>query len=352
MRNSASVPLKKRTRITARKTAEPISAPVLRDSLTIPQLEHAIRDWLLDGEIRLSPKTVRDRRDLCDKLLWYLRRERFASCGKRQMQSFFAYLRTSHTLPEGRYGTPGGEPLSSRHTKEMRPRSIANYFRWLRTLFLFLVAEGTLDESPLRTMRPPMHRDDQIQPFTALHLSALYQASKESRYPRRDEALFLLLLDTGARASEVCGLTVADFCARERTIRVKGKGNTHRSLLLTAATTRAILRYLSSRHVSEDEPIFASERPGFVDKHLTTHGLQQIIHRMGQAADISGIRCSPHTFRHTFAVEFLRNGGDPIMLQTLYGHTSLEMTSRYVLFSDKDQKRKHQMFSPVSHLKK
>jgi integrase/recombinase XerC/integrase/recombinase XerD len=214
------------------------------------------------------------------------------------------------------------------------------------------VEDGTLDTSPLRTMRPPVHRDDQIQPFTTDQVQALLKAVRTTRYARRDEALILLLLDTGARAAEVCGLKVGDFSIRDRSVRVRGKGDTHRVLFLTSTTTRAILHYLRDQRRGEDDPLFVSEKPSCAGEGLTPHGLGQVIKRVGAAAGIEGVRCSPHTFRHTFAVEFLRNGGDPLTLQSLYGHTSLEMTRRYVLFSQADRKRKHGQFSPVAHLKR
>ena len=60
--------------------------------------------------------------------------------------------------------------------------------------------------------------------------------------------------------------------------------------------------------------------------------------------------CSPNTFRRGFAVEFLRNGGDVFTLQQILGHSSLEMTRRYVKFLDEDLKSAHLRFSPGDRL--
>jgi site-specific recombinase XerD len=60
----------------------------------------------------------------------------------------------------------------------------------------------------------------------------------------------------------------------------------------------------------------------------------------------------PHTFRHTFAVMFLRAGGNTFTLQQLLGHTSLAMTNRYVALAQADIENQHRQFSPADHLKK
>lgn len=58
----------------------------------------------------------------------------------------------------------------------------------------------------------------------------------------------------------------------------------------------------------------------------------------------------PYTLRHTFAVLYIRNGGDSFSLQEILGHSTLEMTRRYVHLARRDVAEQHKKFSPMEGL--
>ncbi len=70
----------------------------------------------------------------------------------------------------------------------------------------------------------------------------------------------------------------------------------------------------------------------------------------GKKAGITGVRVSPHTFRHTMAVTFLRNGGDVFILQRILGRSQLEAVRGYVNLAQPDISRVHRRNSPVDNL--
>ena len=83
---------------------------------------------------------------------------------------------------------------------------------------------------------------------------------------------------------------------------------------------------------------------------LRKNGVQQMLRRSGRRAGISGVRCSPHTLRHTFARSYLLNGGDIFSLQKILGHSSLASVRIYLNLFTTDIKKQHQRFSPVDNL--
>jgi len=325
------------------KTAHPF--PKSEVAIGLAELDRYAKGWLLDSEIRqLSPGTLASRRLVVEKLLWFLRQQELSTCGTMELRQFLAYLTNSHESEGGRWG-------NDRRRRRMRPSSIGMYYGRLRTLFRFLVDEGILEASPMESVRPPVVRSDQVQPFTQAQINALLQAAKRSNHPRRDEAILLILLDTGLRASELCSLKMKDVDLPGRRCIVLGKGNKRRAVYFGRDTTKAIWNYLKEQERDDEDPLFYSDRGTRKGEAMTRSGLLQLFERLGKVAKVEATRCSPHTCRHTFAVEFLRGGGNTFALMQLLGHTSLKMTNRYVALAQADIEHQHRQYSPVDRLR-
>lgn len=85
----------------------------------------------------------------------------------------------------------------------------------------------------------------------------------------------------------------------------------------------------------------------FCDSDLTRNGLFFLVKKWGELARISESRCSPHTFRHFFATQYLRNGGNILSLQRILGHSRLDITERYPNYAQSDVKAEHERYSPA-----
>lgn len=167
--------------------------------------------------------------------------------------------------------------------------------------------------------------------FTAGQIKAMLAACEKCDTPTqavRNRAIVLVLLDTGIRAGELCSLAL-DCCylePRDAYLKVHGKGNKWREVPLGKTSLAALRRYITRYRKSSSERVFL----GRGSSPLTVRGLQQIVLFLGREAGIEAVRCSPHTFRHTFAVNFLEETGDIYRLMRLMGHSDIKITQVYL----------------------
>jgi integrase/recombinase XerD len=160
----------------------------------------------------------------------------------------------------------------------------------------------------------------------------------------RDVAIILVLVDTGLRASELCDLHVRDYDRKTgRLVVWHGKGDKQRSVYVGQIAQRALWRYIQQRKKPEPEaPLFEASRGGGAMNRTT---LRKLIERLGERAKVEG--ATPHRFRHTFAVNFLRNGGSLAALQDLLGHSTMEMVRRYARLAEVDLQAAQKIASPA-----
>ena len=94
-------------------------------------------------------------------------------------------------------------------------------------------------------------------------------------------------------------------------------------------------------HAGDDEPLFAT----IAGKHVDRTALGKMIKTCAKRAGV--LNAYPHRFRHTYAITFLRNGGSPLALQDILGHSSLETVRLYVHLAEVDIKADQAKASPA-----
>jgi site-specific recombinase XerD len=225
------------------------------------------------------------------------------------------------------------------------------YLRSLRIFFSWLVSEDIIDTNPFERVKIPRPPRKVIPTFTDSQLQLFLNCiDTRSAEGYRDYTIFLTLLDTGLRVSELCGLKLRNLWLEDGVLKVLGKGNKERLIPIGKKVQRLLWRYIS---LYRPEPVGADGDFLFLTRQggpLSKDSVGHIMAGYGQKAGLKGVRCSPHTLRHTAAVKFLRNGGNVFSLQRLLGHASLEMTRRYCELADTDVKQDHMMASPVDNL--
>jgi site-specific recombinase XerD len=314
-------------------------------------VSRAVDRWLADGKAQgWSARTIGNRRHSMDHFCWWLENEEETTAcldtlTPARIRAFLIYTREEH--PEGRFGSD--HPSVRRET---RPSTVQTYFKIIRAFSNFCLAEGLISETPMRNVKAPRVPNDQIQPLAPEQVQALVDAARRSRAPERAVALVLILVDTGMRVSEVCALAVGDVDRGTGELVVFGKGNKKRRVYMGLSSRRALWRYLETdrRIALPDEPLFVSVGGLQAGAAMTPSGLFQVVSKLGQTACLKGVRCPPRTLRHTFAVSFLRAGGNLFELQQLMGHTDLTVLRRYVALAEADLAQAHRAASPADRI--
>jgi len=236
---------------------------------------------------------------------------------------------------------------------DLSKKRVKNIYTALSSLWTWAVEMGYCTVHIIRQIKPPKPEKRPILPFTRdqiMNMLASTDASKEYTRPGkracrnrlktgvRDRAIILLLLDTGIRASELCGIKVKDI--KPHGIYIHGKGSKDRLVPISETTRSALCDYIGEQKDIE-KYVFKTEQGNV----LSRDALRLIIRRIGDRAGVNDAH--PHRFRHTFAINFLRNGGDVFTLQAILGHETLDMVRRYLAIAQTDINGVHQRASPV-----
>lgn len=165
------------------------------------------------------------------------------------------------------------------------------------------------------------------------------------KHADRNRAIILMLLDTGIRATELCELTIGDVDIENGRVHViHGKGDKERFLPFSNRTGQALWRYLTRREKpKQDDPLFET----IYGRHLSRTELAHILSNIGNRAGVE--KAHPHRFRHTFAINYLRNSGDPFTLQEILGHSTMEIVKIYLKLAETDLASAHRRASPVDN---
>ena len=141
----------------------------------------------------------------------------------------------------------------------------------------------------------------------------------------RAHAVALLILDGGYRISEVLGLLFEHCDFDNLVLKVRGKGNKHRLVPLSQEMRRVLYRY-ATKNSGPGRFLFGTRNNTLV----RVRNSERDFKALGQRLGITGVRFSPHTLRHTFAVQYLRAGGNLFYLSKILGHTSVTTTQKYL----------------------
>jgi integrase/recombinase XerD len=305
----------------------------------------------------LSDSTIRDYRYTLKKLdLFFIQNPSIGATTRSDLVGFFAWLRNDYvSIPDG---------VAPRGRIKLAAKSLLNIHTNLSALWRWAVNEGYAKENIVRSIERPRVSNPVIVPFSrediekllnAVRVSASWktreQTANQLPLANRNRALIMTLLDTGIRASELCGIRYGDVNFSNRSIKVFGKGPgkdpKERLVRFGKRTQESLWRHLAKQLDTIQNDCYIFTKLGAQDEPINRNSLGDLLHRLGERTGIDNVH--PHRFRHTFAITYLRNGGDVFTLQELLGHESLEMVQRYARIAQTDVEKAHQKASPVDN---
>ena len=205
-------------------------------------------------------------------------------------------------------------------------RTVNRKLSTLRTFFKYLLKEGILQSSPIKTVNgprisKPLPSFAKTEQLDSLKIDDLFQKDFSGI---RDRLMFEILYQTGIRSSELIGLTVDRV--KQDQIKVIGKRNKERIIPITPELNKLIQEYkkLRTKFNTETNNFFVLDNgkklyPKFVYRKINNY--------LSIATDLE--KRSPHVLRHTFATHMLNNGAGIEILKDLLGHANLSATQVY-----------------------
>ncbi len=313
-------------------------------------LETSIAHYLLFCQTEgKSPRTIRWYQQKLGYFTTFLRDRQLPTqvgdISPQEIRRFIHHLQTE---------VKAGENNPHRPTEDqgLSPPTVAGYVRTLRAFFSWAVKEDFLGEHPMKHVKTPRVPSQVMPFFTDGEVARLLDAIKKpTPTGKRNHTMVVILLDTGVRVSELVNLQMKNLHLEGGYFQVLGKGSRERIVPLGRSSRRTLVQY-----VHKYRPALAL--PGIDCVFLTRTGyplrpdyVYKIISQACQEAGIQGKRLGPHTCRHTFARNFLLNGGDLLTLQRILGHSSLEVVKLYVNLDTKDLLAQQWKYSPVDALR-
>ena len=226
----------------------------------------------------------------------------------------------------------------------VKPISCNTYIKALNAFCLWLRDEGHASERTELPLLKVEHRI--IATLTDEQMQALLSTKPKRFDAWRLHALVCLLLDAGLRIEEALTLRRADLDFDNLLVTVFGKGRKERRVPFSFELRKVLFRYdqVRARQCSRCELFFPSRQRTGWDQRNSLRGLHIQQGRLGLPM------FGWHRLRHTFATNYLRQGGDIVRLSMVLGHSQITTTQRYLHLLTEDLSASHQKVSIMNRL--
>lgn len=269
-----------------------------------------------------------------------------------------AYLKKEKLFPSDldsdlikKYRLDLNRRISSKSNEEFKRSTQKTFLVAVRSFLKYLVVEKNLNVLPPDQIILGKS-EDRIPKFLEKgqleSLRSVQDLNKKSGL--RDRAILDTLFSTGLRVSELVNLDISSINLESGEFSVIGKGRKARVVYLDPKSIDSLRRYLTTRR-DQFSPLFLrysgkkmdTQDPDGESLRLTPRSVQRLVKKYVARAGIT-VDATPHTLRHSFATDLLRNGADLRSVQESLGHSSVSTTQIYTHVTNKQLKEVHRKF--------
>ena len=207
--------------------------------------------------------------------------------------------------------------------KDIKRVSVQTYARAVRVFYRYLYFEDLIDID-INKLKLIKSKKESILPLTDEELTKLISCFNMNIFlDVRDRLICQLMFDCGLRRGEVVNLKLSDISFSKSTMLINGKGSKQRVVPFGLCTKDLIMKYISLAYI-EDKYLFINND----GSPITSNTIKKLFVRLKKKSGID--RLYPHLLRHTFATNYIYNGGNLEVLRVLLGHSSIAITQIYV----------------------
>jgi len=242
-----------------------------------------------------------------------------------------------------------GHPYIPQQNRSLSLKTVQCHVRALKAFSSWLYNDDYTTENRLKNLKLPKAPSKTIEPLLPEEIKKITSSIKQNTPTGvRNHAIFVTALDNGARASEIAGIKLSQVNIREGYIKVMGKGAKERIVPIGKFVQMILWRYLSNIRPKPANPecdnLFLSRN----GRPITVNTIKLMFSRLAKSSGVD--RLHAHLCRHTFAINYLLNGGDIFTLKEILGHTTLDMVNHYLHFTSSQITAQHHKYSPMDKL--
>lgn len=227
------------------------------------------------------------------------------------------------------------------HKPDVSEKTVCTYIRGLRAILYFMMKSGYVENFKISL---PKTQETIKETYTDNEIKRLIEKPKIKKgcsfAELRNWAMVCYFLATGNRLSTVCNIKISDVDFQSEEILIRKTKNKKQQIIPMSAELKNVLQeYMRYRKGEPDDFLFCNSYGEKLNKDSISTCIAKYNHSRGVT------KTSIHLFRHTFAKNWILNGGDIFRLQKILGHSTLDMVKNYVSIYGGDLKRDYDKFS-------